>query len=377
MNKNYNCNVCKKDYKSYTGYWLHNNKYHNDIPCVNQVAPSVSTIPVLNRSNETNCCKFCNKQLANRHSRWRHEQKCKLVKPNILEEKIKENKVNTNNSNNTNNSHNTAKNSYNTTNNIKYIINAPSNSSIKHISYKMQKDILDKGLNSLSYLIELVNFNKTVPENHSFCVTSINDTYASMINEKTNKVIKTNKCDLFDTVITANLDTLEKLTNNPKFSSKERNEYKSKINYLKTTIHNNIKYMKRYRKDINLISYNNKEIIKDTWGKLKPVEEEDNYDSDDSGYYSGDKPKGFDDLIEQIPENERPDFLKTVVKVPSLNISDSDSDSEHCEYHEIKIKGKSFILEGSDVYIKTDNGEKGAHYGIYFANTGKVTKNIL
>ena len=44
---------------------------------------------------------------------------------------------------------------------IKYIINAPSNSSIKHISYKMQKDILDKGLDSLVYLIELVNFNKT------------------------------------------------------------------------------------------------------------------------------------------------------------------------------------------------------------------------
>jgi len=382
MNKNYSCNICKKDYKSYTGYWLHNNKYHNEMPCVNQVAPSISTIPLLNRSNEINCCKFCNKKLANRHSRWRHEQKCKLSKSITLEEQNKENKVNQNNSNNTknahntNNSHNTTKNSHNTTNNIQYIINAPSKSSIKHISYKMQKDILDKGLKSITYLIELVNFDKTVPENHSFCVTSINDTYASMIDEKTNKVIKTNKIDLFDTVITANLDTLEKLTNNPKFSSKERADYKNKINYLKTTIHNNIKYMKKYRNDINLISYNNKNIIKDTWEHLKPLEKDD-----DSGYYSGDKSIDFDDLIDEIPENHRTNFIKTYKKVPALNISDSDSDSdsdsEQCEYAEIKIKGKSYILEGSDVYIKKDNGEKGNHYGIYFSNTGKVKKNLI
>ena len=363
MNKIYDCEICKIQYKSYMGLWRHNKKYHHEKNIDNKIKFS---------------CKYCNKKLSCKQSCWKHEQKCKLSKPVTLEEQIKylseEIKVmkeNTNNSHNTNNSNNTT--------NIKYIINAPSNSSIEHISYKMQKDILDKGLNSLVYLIELVNFNKTVPENHSFCVTSINDTYATMIDEKTNKVIKTNKIDLFDTVLNANLDTLEKLTNNSQFSSKERDEYKSKINYLKTTIHNNIKYMKRYRKDINLISYNNKEIIKDTWENLKPVEEEDNYDSDDSGYYSGDKPKGFDDLIEQIPENERPDFLKTHKKVPALNISDSDSDSdsEHCEYAEIKIKGKSYILEGSDVYIKTNNGEKGDHYGIYFANTGKVKKNIL
>ena len=369
MNKNYDCNICKKNYKSYMGYWLHNNKYHKD---------EITKKPEL-LTNETNCCKYCNKELANRQNRWRHEQKCKLSKSVTLEEQIKnlseEIKVMKENKVNTNNSHNT-KNSHNTTNNIQYIINAPSNSSIKHISYKMQKDILDKGLNSITYLIEHVNFNKTVPENHSFCVTSINDTYASMIDEKTNKVIKTNKIDLFDTVLMANLDTLEKLTNNPKFSSKERADYKNKINYLKITIHNNIKHMKKYRKDINLISYNNKNIIKDTWEHLKHLEKDD-----DSGYYSGDKLIDFDDLIDEIPENERFDFIKTYKKVPALNISDSDSDSdsdsEHCEYAEIKIKGKAYILEGSDVYIKKDNGEKGNHYGIYFSNTGKVKKNLI
>jgi len=144
--------------------------------------------------------------------------------------------------------------------------------------------------------------------------------------------------------------------------------------------------MKRYRKDINLISYNNKEIIKDTWENLKSVEDNQS-DSDDSGYYSGDKPKGFDDLIEKIPQNEKPYFLKSHANIPDflklrtnisdLDTSESDSDSENCDYHEIKIKGKSYILEGSDVYIKTESNEKGKHYGLYFAKTGKVKKNLI
>jgi hypothetical protein len=320
MNKNYECNICKKYYKSYMGYWKHNKKYHHEKNIDNKIKFS---------------CKYCNKELANRHSRWRHEQKCKLVNPITLEEQIKnlsneikeikENKVNTNNS-------------HDTTNNIQYIINSPSNISIKHISYERQKYILDKGLHGLLYLIKHVNFNKKVPENHSFCVTSINDTYASHINEKTNKVIKIDKIDLFDKVLITHLDILGKLTNNPHFSHEEKNEYKNKINNLITSICNNDTLMKKYMKDINLISYNNKEIIKNTWENLKSIEE-----------------------------------------IPPLNISDSDSDSdsEHCEYHEIKIKGRSYILEGSDVYIKTDNCEKGNHYGIYFSNTGKVKKNLI
>ena len=79
MNKNYDCNICKKDYKSYMGYWLHNNKYHKD---------EITTKSEL-LTNEINCCKYCNKELANRQNRWRHEQKCKLSKPVTLEEQIK------------------------------------------------------------------------------------------------------------------------------------------------------------------------------------------------------------------------------------------------------------------------------------------------
>ena len=374
MNKSYYCESCKKEYQSYMGLWRHNKKYHGE-----------SDVD----KHKLFCCKYCHKNLSCKQSKWRHEQKCKLVNNIPLEEQVKKlteeikeikSKPNIITNNNTTN---------NNTTNIQYIINSPTSGSINHLSFELQKDILDKGLNSLIYFIELVNFNKSVPENHSYCVTAINDKHASVIDEKTNTVVKTNKFDLFDKVLVANLDNLEKITNNPKFTSKQRQEYKDKINYLKTSIFENNNFMKRYQNDINLISYNNKELIKETWKNLKSIDDEE-------AEYYGDKPKGFDDLIEKIPENEKPDFLKKQVKQksdidntnqvnvkpkrkPLLEINsesseESESDTEECETPEIKIKGKTYILEGVNVYVKTKKGTKGELYGTYSSKTGKVKK---
>ena len=156
------------------------------------------------------------------------------------------------------------------------------------------------------------------------------------------------------------MDNLEKITNNSKFSSKQRQEYKNKINYLRTSIFENIKFMKRYQNDINLISYNNKELIKATWKNLKCIEDEEDE-------YYGETPKGFDDLIEEILENKKPSFLKNIIEINS----ESD-DSENCDYAEIKIKNQTYILEGYNVFIKNKSGKKGELYGIY--SNGKVKK---
>lgn len=60
------------------GFWLHNKKYHQE----NQQ---------IENNNETisNICKYCNKILANRQSKWRHEQKCKSSNNITLEEQVK------------------------------------------------------------------------------------------------------------------------------------------------------------------------------------------------------------------------------------------------------------------------------------------------
>ncbi len=351
------CYECDKIYASYQSLWNHNKKKHNI------------------EGEKQYFCQFCKKILSCRQSKWRHEKTCKTnSETNQLKDKIEqiekqmekikaEPKIITNNTTN------------NTTNNIQYIINAPTASSTNHLTFEQQTDILDKGLNSLVYLIEMINFNKSVPENHSYCVTAINDKHASVIDEKTNKIIKTDKLDLFDKVLGANLDNLEKISNNPQFTNQKRIEYKSKINYLRNKIFQNSKFLKRYQNDINIISYNNKDMVKNTWKCLKEV------DNTNVEY----KVQGFDDLVKE--EEEEGNKVKTTMKLIPDTYNDSDSelsDSELSEISEnddilspveIKIKNKTYIMEGNKLYYITNTNQKGQLCGFYI--DGKIIKSTL
>ena len=378
MSTNFSCKLCNKEYKTNTGLWLHNKKYHSD--------PNKIVVPI-----NINVCRYCHGEYACKQSRWKHEQKCKITTEtkNSLEEQVKilnekvqilEQKPNsiTNNTTNNNITNNT---------NIQYVINAPTASSINHLTFEHQKNILNKGLNSLTYLIENVNFNKSIPENHSYCVTAINDKHASVIDEKTNTIVKTNKDDLYDNVLTSHLELLEQLSKNQKFTKEEKQIYSEKINYLKTSMYQNNKFKKRYKSDINLISYNNKDMVKETWKNLKPITiiktTEIEIDEDDEvDYIEGDKPRGFDDLIDELPEHEKPSWLKSKGKnqiIPDDSDSDdstlsseSESDTEECNFPEITIKGTQHILDGNKVFIKNSNGTNGELYGTY--SNGKVKK---
>ncbi len=374
MSENFSCTICDIHYKTKNGLYKHNIKYHPIIPQTPQ---------------KTYKCEYCIRVFKSRQSRWFHTQKCQeTYQKNLsLEEKLNQltEKFNTfeknpqkiiNNNNNTTNSNTT--NSNNTTNNIQYIINSPEASSIGHLTFELQKDILDKGLNSLVYLIEMINFNKSVPENHSYCITAINDKHASVIDEKTNTVVKTNKFDLFDKVLGANLNNLEKIATNPRFTPAEKAEYAGKIEYLKKSMFQNNKFIKRYQSDINLMSYNKKDMVQETWKSLKDINEENPEEE---------QPKGFDDLIAELPDDEKPDWLKpkqtnnkSKQKLIAMEdsddsslSSDSDSDGENEEIPdiveiEIKIKSKSYIVKGSNVYDKIT----GEYYGIY--TDGKVKR---
>jgi hypothetical protein len=209
----------------------------------------------------------------------------------------------------------------------------------------------------------------------SYCITAINDKHASVIDEKTNTVVKTNKFDLFDKVLGANLSSLEKIASNPKFTPAEKVEYKSKIEYLKKSMFQNNKFIKRYQSDINLMSYNKKDMIQETWKYLKPVD----VNSEEE------QVKGFDDLIEELPEDEKPDRLKakpnSKAKSKLIDISDSedstlssDSEEENIEYIQIIIGGLTYILEDNKVYEKTNKNSKGQLYGTY--TKGKFKKIV-
>ena len=359
----YFCKKCNKQYASYQSLWNHKNIFHVQ--------------KEKEKKEKGHICKFCYKEFNNRQTKWRHEKTCnhhnetselknKIEKIEKDMEKLKtEPKIITNN-NTTNN----------TTNNIQYIINSPTESCTSHLTFEDQKDILDKGLNSLGYLIEMINFNKSVPENHSYCVTAINDKHASVIDEKTNKIIKTDKIDLFDKVLVSNLQTLEKIANNPIFSQEQHDKYKGKIGYLREIIFQNEKFMKRYQNDINILSYNNKEMVKDTWKKLKEV---DKVDVKELKY----KVMGFDDLVQEIENENNTNKIQQSKSINDYDSSDSElseSDIEsiesECEetigFVEIKINNKKYIIEGNKLYSITKTNEKGRLIGIYV--NGKIKK---
>ena len=230
MTENFCCTICQINYQTKNGLYKHNIKYH----------------PINSDKLKDYKCEFCVRVFKSRQSRWYHAQSCKQKhqtfeeklnqlseKVNILEKKPQQKIIN---------------NTTNTTNNIQYVINSPILSSTDHLTYEKRTEILDKGLNSLLCLIEYNNFDKLVPENHSYCITAINDKHASVIDEKTNKIIKTNKQDLFDKVLFANLELLEKLSNDSKYTPNQKKINKEKLNYLKENIFSNNKIIRLVRK---------------------------------------------------------------------------------------------------------------------------------
>jgi hypothetical protein len=283
--KIYNCATCNKIYKTQSGLWKHNNKNHNktiskNIETIEVSCTAIETYKYIQdnniiqkTTNDKNMCDICNKLFNSRQAKWAHQTKCKISEINILKNEI--NKLKNNNNckkiiNNKNNN-NCKKIINNINDNRKQIIinYNPGNEPISHLSSEQQKEILDKGLNSLLHLIKLTNFDKEKPEYHSYCVTAINDKHASMIDTNTQTVIKTDKVELFDTILSNNINKLEMISNNKIFSNTDRVEYKDKLDRLKKVLYEKKTGIKKYYSEINLLSFNNKEQIIETWNMVK------------------------------------------------------------------------------------------------------------
>ena len=57
------------------GLWRHNKKYHDEL--------NIFT------DEKINVCKYCNKELSCKQSKWRHEKKCQNSNSISLEEQVK------------------------------------------------------------------------------------------------------------------------------------------------------------------------------------------------------------------------------------------------------------------------------------------------
>ncbi len=380
----YICKTCNKKYKNSSGLWKHNNMHHNE---KNKKAV-----------NDGLTCKNCNLKFNSTTTRWRHEKICTneqkqidandlaIIKNEVKDLHTKIDKIST--------KPNIVNNNNYTQNNI-VISCAPGFEQIAHLTNEQKKFIMNKGLSSLMYLIETTNFDKATPENHSYCVTALNDKHASMIDTKTNLVVKTDKMELFDKVLAGNLNKLEKLSGDTAFGADEKLTHANTINRMKDILFNNKRGMKKYYSDINLLSYNNKDLIQDTWNSLKRLDElvlsqqfpigqaqpqaQTPQLSSLESIDSESDVESDDEINTEKLNKLRKQFGFTKKIIPEgyesagseFSESDSDSDTEEATL-ELNIKGKSYIVEGINVHVKNSDGSKGRLYGTY--SNGKVTR---
>ncbi len=343
----FECEICNVKYKTRSGLWKHTSAYHN---------------PNAKPETEKNFfCSKCNKGFKHYQSRWKHEKICETQAMTVLKEEflqLKEEVKELKNKPSVINNYTTN----NTLNDKKIIINnAPGSESIAHLSVEQQRGIMTKGLSSLMYLIQTTNFNADTPEYHSYCVTALNDKHASMIDVKTNSIIKTEKNELFDKILIGNIKKLEAMCSNKEFGHNEREVYRLKLESLKDLLFKNKRGLKKYYNELNLLSYNNKDLIIETWASLRTLD-------DIIGLEATNK-------ITYVPPPPTPYKIINFSDDSDSELSDSDSELSESEDEqvEIKIKGKKYILEDNNLF-KIANGKKGEFYGKY--ENGKVVREI-
>ena len=255
MTTNFYCNYCNKKYSSYQTLWKHNKKYHtNNDNNENKI------------NNKKYNCKNCSKMYVHKQSLYKHIKKCiNNINPLINELNIG-NKI-TNNIVNNNI----------TINNI--IINKVGYENIDDLTEEERKTILNDNKEPISKMIEIINFNERLPNNHNFCTTSLNSKYLSVYDKKTNKINKEKKINLFRNLMDTTIIKIKQLFNEykEKYNEKIRDILENHINEfinIKKIILDD-KYKRNIYSNINLISYNKKDLILNTWNKIKNSEIED------------------------------------------------------------------------------------------------------
>jgi hypothetical protein len=282
----FRCEKCNKSYKDKSGLWYHNNKYHQiNISSENTLDTQPNIVNT--KLESTNIiCKYCNIELSNRQSRWRHEQKCKnkdlqnsqlITKlkdeiKNELKNEIKQHTL-TKNTNNTNNGNII---------NQKIVINKTGTENIDSLTYNEVSVIFDNEITSVIKLIEHLNFNERKPENHSFCSTALESPYLSFYNTETNTINKERKKYFYEDIICKHIANHEILYSKfkHKFNSTKRKQIEENIYNLKQIRDNsyNNKIMHEIIRKLNLVSYNNRELIQDTWnGKTYENESDEEF----------------------------------------------------------------------------------------------------
>ena len=262
------CNICNKNYASKSSLWNHNKKFHD-------LKKSENDLKISENIKSFNC-RTCNKYYNNIQSRWSHEKICKKKVENNEIKKLQEHiiKLESEKKNIINNNNGII-------NNI--TINNFGEETVDKLTSKQIMELANMNINAYVHVIELLNFNKNLPENHSFCVTSLEGNYVNYLNTKTNQIEKMNKKDFMDKVLASAIKKIEDILFNIEFKTNENAIVNKEVyNKLQETSDKSTimigKHRKIYHKNINQLSYNKKKMILDKWKNLN-IHEEDHEDS--------------------------------------------------------------------------------------------------
>lgn len=315
------CKICNKNYKSYKTFWKHNTTIH-----------STEIIMIEKNDNKLRrfSCEKCNKKFTSKQNMQLHSMNsCKKNQDNIpIEKKIeelqyeisilkKDSQVKQQINNGTINN-----------NNITITINKVGNENILDLNEKEIKLIFDNKLEGILKFVELLNFNSRLPSNHNFCSTSLEGSYVSYYNTDNSSQQKERKKYFFENLLYKSVFRMEQLYQKykNKFNKEKQNQIEEDISTLKEIRDRDMNdiLLKEMLKKLNLLSYNYRQIILNTWNNCDTI---------------GCIPKTFEEDLEESESDDIRDIDDIFIKAEYNNNMSSDSESEK-PVLELKNKNK-------------------------------------
>lgn len=300
MTKEIKCKICNKNYSSMSSRSNHMKRMH-PIKVTDNVTNVYKDLddmlPKCDLKKSLEKCKFCEKTLANRHSRWRHEKICKdknedklIVKENEMKElknkviqlekliKTSNKSSNSKNVNNTNNG-NINNGSGNIINNHIHINALGCESINDKLTEKEKIDLLTSPLFKEIPHIELIRKiynNEKFLEDRNTMITNLQNKSCLVYNGETKKFEAKNKSDHIDSLIDYRQKDIKDLFEGMQDNNKIKNNAKKLIEDYIDQFDNlkNTESYKKYKEEIIYIIYNCKEIMKKLKDDLENNEDE-------------------------------------------------------------------------------------------------------
>jgi len=265
MEKKYKCNFCDKVFSSSQSKCNHISIYHKDeknkqsniteIKCIH--CNKIFTLKSSLSRHLKNNCKIKNnfiKNISNENIiENENENKDIILDKDILEDKqcIFNDKVNITINNIQNNIIN---------------INPYKNPNMNNFNLLDICNIFEHEFNMVLKLIEVTYFNKKLEENHCFNVSNLRGEYVNTI--ESTKLKKYFFDELFG-IILKRVKVLYKKYKNKLFEIPKQLKIQEKIEALEDIRNQNTPSYKSYLKLINVLAYDKKDIVNNTWNKLK------------------------------------------------------------------------------------------------------------